>query len=180
MVTVIGNEDVMGRIWIMSKPIQFIVAIVLVLLCTESVAFDENGERFCLAKNIYFEAGNQPKAGRIAVAQVTMNRVADPQFPDTVCDVVYEAKEHYTSWKTGELIPKRGMCQFSWFCDGKPDVPQDSITWMASLKLADEYLNTEQIDITEGALWYHADYIYPYWADHLEEVCRINNHIFYR
>ena len=72
------------------------------------------------------------------------------------------------------------MCQFSWFCDGKPDVPQDSVTWMASLKLADEYLSTEQMDITEGALWYHADYIYPYWADHLEEVCRINNHIFYR
>ena len=109
-----------------------------------------------------------------------MNRVADPQFPDNVCDVVYQAKEYKKSWKTGEMIPKRGMCQFSWFCDGKPDIPQDSVTWMASLKLADEYLSTEQMDITEGALWYHADYIYPYWADHLEEVCRINNHIFYR
>ena len=180
MVTAIENEDVTGRIWKMSKTAKCIVFVFLMLLCAETVAFDENGERFCLAKNIYFEAGNQPKAGRIAVAQVTMNRVADPQFPDNVCDVVYQAKEYKKSWKTGEMIPKRGMCQFSWFCDGKPDIPQDSVTWMASLKLADQYLSTEQVDITDGALWYHADYIYPYWADHLEEVCRINNHIFYR
>ena len=53
----------------------------------KAIAFDENGEAFCLAKNIYFEAGNQPLAGKLAVAHVVRNRVEDSQFPDTYCGV---------------------------------------------------------------------------------------------
>lgn len=162
------------------KIISAIVVLFCIFVSVEAVGFDANGDRFCLAQNIYFESGNQPKAGRIAVAQVTLNRVNDPQFPDNVCDVVYQTKEYKRSWKTGELIPKRGMCQFSWYCDGKSDEPKDSVTWMESLRLADAVLNSESIDITDGALWYHADYVTPYWAQHLEQVCTINNHLFYR
>jgi spore germination cell wall hydrolase CwlJ-like protein len=141
---------------------------------------DVNSEAFCLAQNIYFEAGNQPLAGKIGVALVTMNRVNSEQFPKTICEVVYETKEYRTSWKTGEQIPRRGMCQFSWYCDGKSDEPKDSKTWIASQQLANQFLLTQPFDLTEGAMWYHADYIYPYWAQHLNETVHINAHIFYK
>ena len=73
--------------------------------------FDENGEAFCLAKNIYFEAGNQPLAGKLAVAHVVRNRVEDSQFPDTYCGVIYQTKKWRTSW-TGNKVPVLGQCQF--------------------------------------------------------------------
>ena len=139
----------------------------------------ENPERVCLAQNIYFEAGNQPVAGKIAVAQVVLNRVQDGQFPDNVCDVVYQTKQWRTSWK-GNKIPALGQCQFSWFCDGKSDEPTDSTTWIESYILAERVLSGDWDDITEGALWYHADYIMPYWAYHLNRTVYINDHIFYK
>ena len=148
---------------------------------------DENGEAFCLAQNLYFEAGNQPLAGKLAVAQVVRNRVDSNMFPNDICGVIYQAKEYYTSWKTGDTIPKYGSCQFSWYCDGKSDEPKDSKTWIASVQLANQILVGEKyditissFDITEGALWYHADYIRPYWADHLNQTVVIDNHIFYK
>ena len=72
------------------------------------------------------------------------------------------------------------MCQFSWYCDGKSDEPKDSVTWIESIRIADLALQSSNFDVTEGALWYHADYIHPYWADHLEYVVTIENHIFYK
>lgn len=161
--------------------ITFIVCLPLILAFATQKAhgFDENGDRLCLAQNIYFEAGNQPLAGRIAVANVTLNRVEDLQFPETICDVVYQSKAYYESW-TGAKVPVRGMCQFSWYCDGKSDEPKDSQTWVESIRIADMVLNGKTVDITSGALWYHADYVYPYWADHLTRVITIENHIFYK
>jgi N-acetylmuramoyl-L-alanine amidase len=163
------------------------VAIIIVfvlagLAVTQAVrASDENGERFCMAQNIYFESGNQPFSGKLAVANVTLNRVSDTQFPDTICNVVYQSKEWKESWLTGDMIPVRGRCQFSWYCDGRSDEPRDSVTWLESIRIADLVLGSEQyLDITDGALWYHADYIYPYWADHLERLVVIENHIFYK
>ena len=141
--------------------------------------FDENGEAFCLAKNIYFEAGNQPLAGKVAVAQVVKNRVESRDFPDTYCGVIYDVKQWRTSWR-GNQVPVLGQCQFSWFCDGKSDEPKDSKTWIESYQIANNFMMAPTWDLTEGALWYHADYIYPYWAEHLNETVKINNHIFYR
>jgi len=153
-----------------------------VLLITSNkahaTAYDES--RYCLAQNIYFEAGNQPLSGKLAVANVTMNRVEDLQFPETICGVVYDTKQWKKSWLTGALIPVIGQCQFSWFCDGKADIPKDSITWLESIRIADIVLEEDVLDITDGALWYHADYIHPYWADHLERLVTIENHIFYK
>lgn len=140
---------------------------------------DENGEAFCLAQNLYFEAGNQPLAGKVAVAHVVLNRANSDRFPNTICDVVYQSKKYYTSWK-GETVPSRGMCQFSWWCDGKSDEPKDSKTWIQCMQIAQRFLQNPTFDLTEGALWYHADYIKPYWSHHLNETVIINNHIFYR
>ena len=72
------------------------------------------------------------------------------------------------------------MCQFSWFCDGKSDEPKDSKTWIKSVQIANNFMMNDALDITEGAMWYHANYIYPYWAEHLNETVVINEHIFYK
>ena len=142
-------------------------------------AFDENGEAVCLAKNIYFEAGNQPLAGKVAVAHVVLNRIEHASYPKDVCGVVYQAKEYYTSW-TGNVIPKRGMCQFSWFCDGRSDDPLDTDTFFESYKIAQDVLLSKYPDITEGATHYHAISVNPFWAKTLKRVTRIGKHIFYR
>ena len=132
----------------------------------------------CLAKNIYFEAGNQPLVGKVAVANVTLNRVKDFQFPNTVCEVVYQS-EWTTNWK-GEEVPTRNRCQFSWFCDGKPDQPTDSETWVKSIAIAELVLDKYYPDLTENSLWYHADYIKPNWSNYLNKTVQIEAHIFYK
>ena len=152
--------------------------LMLAFVAQELKAYDENGERYCMAQNIYFEAANQSFAGKIAVGHVVINRVEDLQFPNDVCGVIYQAKTK-VNWK-GNVVPIRNQCQFSWYCDGLSDEPVDSVTWIKSLRIADLVLTGEYKDITEGALWYHADYIYPYWADELEEVTQIDNHRFYK
>ena len=101
------------------------------------------------------------------------------QFPNTNCEVVKQTKKYKESWRTGELVPVRGQCQFSWFCDGRPDEPKDSVTLLESFRIADIAMSNE-IDVTNGALFYHADYSDPYWSDHLERLVQIETHIFYK
>jgi N-acetylmuramoyl-L-alanine amidase len=141
-------------------------------------ASDANGDIYCLAQTIYFESGNQPLAGKIAVAQVVLNRVNHFNYPTTICGVVYQAKMR-VNWKN-ELVPIRHQCQFSWFCDGKSDDPVDSPTWLYSMHVARDVLQNKYGDITEGSTHYHADSVYPYWADSLNQTVVINNHIFYK
>ena len=141
-------------------------------------AFDENGEIYCMAQNIYFEAGNQPLAGKIAVAQVVLNRLDHPNYPGTMCDVIYQAK-----WKEnwlGNMVPIRNQCQFSWFCDGKSDDPVDSPTWLNSLLVARDVVQGRYGDITEGATHYHNDQVSPAWSKQLKKIVVIDNHTFYR
>ena len=157
--------------------IKMVAAIAAMAFALPANASDENGDRFCLAQNIYFESANQSFAGRVAVANVVLNRVEDDQFPSTVCDVVYQA-EMKENWK-GNLLPVLHRCQFSWYCDGKSDLPTDSTTWMESFRIAGMVLAFEYQDITEGALWYHSDSVEPYWSKHLSLVTTIDNHLFY-
>jgi len=166
------------------KLINILVFCALFFSASKVESLELNQDTHCLAQNIYFEAGNQPLAGKIAVVNVVLNRVEHDKFPNNVCDVVYQTKEWRTSW-TGKTIPKLGMCQFSWFCDGKSDKPKDSKTWAESLQLADDMLvkyvkSDNYLDLTEGAMWYHAYYIQPYWSHHLNETVQISAHIFYR
>ena len=78
----------------------------------KTIAMEATKQRECLARNIYFEARNEPFAGQFAVAMVTLNRVHDEQFPNSICEVVYQGLH----WPSGH--PKRDRCQFSWYCDG--------------------------------------------------------------
>ena len=72
--------------------------LILALIANHAEAFDENGDVFCLAKNIYFEAGNQPLAGKLAVSHVVLNRVMSDEYPNDICGVVYQAR-WFTNWK---------------------------------------------------------------------------------
>tara|TARA_A100001011_G_C14234127_1_gene810200 strand:- start:507 stop:965 length:459 start_codon:yes stop_codon:yes gene_type:complete len=145
------------------------IAIGLLLLSAPANAVDRFEELYCLAKNIYFESRNQPKLGRIAVGQVTMNRVNSPRFPNSVCEVVQQGGE------------RRNRCQFSWYCDGKIDEPEANDSWDDSVYLSLLIYSEEfTVDVTEGALWYHATYVSPSWAEHYEKTVQINEHIFYR
>ena len=76
----------------------------------------------CLAQNIYFESRDQSTIGQIAVAEVTLNRVADPRWPNDVCSVVKQGPTY--KWK--KTYPIKHRCEFSWYCDGKSDKVKDT------------------------------------------------------
>lgn len=119
----------------------------------------------CLAENIYFEAGHEPTEGKKAVALVTLNRVQDPRYPKDICSVVKQ-KVNYT-------------CQFSWYCEGKKHVRNYTAYEEAKRVALLVYANYENLkDITQGALYYHADYVNPRWK--LEKTVVIGRHIFYK
>ena len=137
-------------------------------------------ELICLAMNIYHEARNQSIAGQMAVALVTINRVNDHRYPNTICEVVMEGPTR-VSWadKTKEY-PIKHRCQFSWYCDGLSDTVKDFDTFMEITKLADIIMTQFVVDITDGATHYHADYVKPAWAAKKTRTTKIDNHIFYR
>jgi len=118
----------------------------------------------CLAENIYYEAGYEPRDGKIAVAMVTLNRVQDPQFPKDICSVVKQ--------KT------KSTCQFTWFCENKTLQNNSAYSQAQDIALL-VYANYEKMqDMTQGALFYHADYVNPRWK--LERTVVIGRHIFYK
>jgi spore germination cell wall hydrolase CwlJ-like protein len=106
----------------------------------------------CLALNIYWEARSEPAIGQLAVAAV-----------------VYQGGEG----------GKKG-CQFSWWCDGKPDRPRNGAAWVKAVNVAFVAASMELPDPTGGALWYHADYVDPDWARSKLVVARIGRHLFFR
>lgn len=146
----------------------------------------------CLAKNIYFEARGETTIGKIAVANVTVNRVNDQRFPNTICGVVHQAV-YSTWWKENHdrLVPVRNMCQFTWYCDGKSDtlfltdthgnvIKANMEAWKESLELAELALKGELTDVTNGATHYFnprlAD---PYWQHAFVQTAQIDNHTFF-
>ena len=129
----------------------------------------------CMSMNIYFEAALESTAGKLAVAQVTLNRVKSNHYPNTVCSVVKQGRHHESGF------PVRDRCQFSWYCDGKHDTPSMGKMWGESQKVAIYVLeNAKLLDITDGATHYHADYIEnPRWAIARHRTMQIDTHIFY-
>lgn len=129
-----------------------------------------------MATAIYFEARGEPLAGQIAVGQTIMNRVEDNRYPDTVCEVVSQGPTY--SWAEG--FPVRHRCQFSFYCDGKPDNPKDLEVYKENLIVAKGIIEGSFVDITNGATHYHAKYVLPSWAASKEHKITINNHVFYK
>jgi spore germination cell wall hydrolase CwlJ-like protein len=127
----------------------------------------------CLADNIYFEAKGEPYEGQLAVAQVTLNRLEHPQYPKTVCGVVWQQGKDR---RTG-----RKVAQFSWTLDGKPDVPKSKTAYEQAYEVAEEVLlyGAQSAIIGTETLFYHANYVNPRWRN-VQRVARIGNHIFYQ
>lgn len=122
----------------------------------------------CMATAIAYEAGNEPLAGQLAVAEVIVNRTRDPQYPKSICDVVYQGSDRPSG------------CQFSFACDG-------SLRRILSVRMmekahavAEVALGPDYSPHVGGATHYHADYIAPRWASRLVRVTQIGRHIFYR
>ena len=115
-----------------------------------------------MALNMYHEARGEGRKGMVAVGWVVLNRMADPAYPDTIREVVYQG------------------CQFSWVCDGRSDRPRDGRAWRKAVKLAAEMLNDPMSDPTRGALWYHATWVKrPNLGSPVTTVARIGRHVFY-
>ena len=117
----------------------------------------------CLALNVYHEARSDDILGQLAVAQVTMNRVASDRYPDTICGVVWDSK------------------QFSWTHDDKSDKPKEKKAWETAQEIARvAYQSTVKIpELGPDVLHYHADYAMPYWAKDQQPVAKIGSHYFY-
>ena len=118
----------------------------------------------CLALNVYFEARSESQMAQFAVAEITLNRVASPSFPDTICEVVWQPK------------------QFSWTHDGKSDKPHNPEAWANA-----KWVATTILDYSMGiqivgpeALYYHATYVNPYWSQGFTEVAQVGAHVFYK
>ena len=133
-------------------------------------------ELACMATAIYFEARGEPMVGQVAVAQVIMSRVYDERYPDTVCDVVKQG--YYYSWD--KTIPIRDKCQFSFWCDGKPETIKDEDAYFWATEVAQAVMVGTLYDTTQGATHYHAYYVQPSWSKKFTRTVRINDHIFYR
>lgn len=122
----------------------------------------------CFAAVIYFEARSEPLDAQMAVAEVVINRMHHPDFPDTICAVV---KEHRTP------VSRPWACQFSFYCDGKSDVPTDDAAWLIAQKLAVQALSGATLG--HGAVYYHTVDVSPAWRHNLTEVGVIGSHVFY-
>ena len=125
----------------------------------------------CLATAVYFEARSESQLGQLAVAMVILNRVKASNSSSSICGVVYKGARHLNA------------CQFSFACDGKPDIVDDARAWKAAhavtaLALADDGKD-KPLQILATATNYHADYVDPYWSKSLNRLTKIGRHIFY-
>ena len=130
-----------------------------------------DAEQYCMAQNIYFEAGNQSPLGKLAVGLVVMTRVNDSRFPDTICGVIKQKS------------------QFSWVNDGRSNEPKKDWVWDESVRISADVLESspEFLQFVSRYLggWtgltnYHADYVSPGWSAEMEQVVTVDQHIFYR
>ena len=123
----------------------------------------------CLTRNIYWEAASEPFEGKVAVAQVTMNRLASGRFGDSVCGVIYQKNVFY----------EKVICQFSWVCESTHKVkPVYQPLWAESELVAKKVLlENFRLPGLKDALFYHADYVSPGWKK--PKIDKIGRHIFY-
>jgi spore germination cell wall hydrolase CwlJ-like protein len=131
---------------------------------------DRERQLDCLAKNVYFEAGAESFEGKVAVAQVTLNRSNSPKFPSDICRVVYQ--------KT--IVTEKIICQFSWYCQngGRPKIKHPEL-YKESYDVAKKVLlENFRLSSMKDAMYFHAVYVNPNWGK--ERIGVIGNHVFYR
>ncbi len=125
-------------------------------------------EENCLARAVYFESRSESDLGQLAVAKVILNRVKSPDYPKTICGVVYQGSG------------SRNGCQFSFACDGLPDDVKSPEAWAHAKMIAERAINNDpSVAMLGTATNYHADYVSPRWAKTMRRLIRIGHHIFY-
>ncbi|MGQ0660456.1 cell wall hydrolase [Sphingosinicella sp.] len=122
----------------------------------------------CLTQAIYYEARNQSDDGQRAVAQVVLNRSRHPNYPSSICGVVFQGSERSTG------------CQFSFTCDGSMNGGIDERAWARAERIAAAALRGSVYRPVGLALNYHTTAILPYWAPSLVQQAVVGDHIFYR
>lgn len=141
----------------------------VISLITTDTTKQQEKDLACLAMNILREAGGESDEGKIGVAQVTVNRVNDPKYPNDVCAVVHQKK----------IVGRRYVCQFSWYCSKHRlvDVASyDHCYDIAKQVLLSGYRSRKFKD----ALYYHTVAVKPRWRKKLDMIGRTGNHLFYR
>jgi spore germination cell wall hydrolase CwlJ-like protein len=132
-------------------------------------AADRSKQLECLTRNVYWESAMEPFEGKVAVAQVTINRVESGRFAKDICGVVYQKN----------VVYDRVVCQFSWFCDGSSKIrPIHPAHWKEAEEVAKKVLlEGFRLPSMKNALYFHADYVKPQWGK--PQVGKIGRHIFY-
>ena len=136
-------------------------------LAGSGAARADHTPRHCLAMAIYWEAKSCGREDMTAVGWVVLNRQADGEFPAEICAVVKQGGE-------------RPGCQFSWWCDGKSDRPEDDEAWRRAREVADALLTRPPPDPTGGALFFHSKEIERPWSVSRKRTAAIGCHIFYK
>jgi N-acetylmuramoyl-L-alanine amidase len=127
-----------------------------------------DSETKCLALAVYWEGRAEPREGQLAIAHTVLNRTKHGEFPDTICGVVAQKTE------SGKA------CQFSWWCDGRQDTPEDEAAWEKAVASARDARQDAAPDPTGGALFFHSTKVDPNWDGKRKRIGRIGDHIFYR
>ena len=140
------------RAWLMSRPAP-----------TRSGA-----EFICLKEAIYHEARGEDVLGQFAVAEVILNRVDSPFYPDTICGVVHQNAH------------RRNACQFSYACNGRSRAMSDRQARALAAQIADILMSGAPRELTAGATHFHAARVSPSWARSFDRTARFGEHIFYR
>ncbi|MDX1780701.1 MAG: cell wall hydrolase [Thalassovita sp.] len=135
----------------------------------DSLPAAKGGEEWqCMAEALYFEARGESVKGQFAVAEVIMNRVDSPRFPNTVCGVVHQG--------TG----RKYQCQFTYTCDGYKEVIAEHDAYARVGKVAKLMVNGAPRELTDGATYYHTKAVRPRWSRKFDRTATIGVHHFYR
>lgn len=143
-------------------------------------------QAYCLAKNVYYESRSEDIKGQFAVASVTINRVNDERWPDTVCGVVRQITISNKS--------KKKVCAFSWYCEkdkGGKDIAILRKDGTINQRVVDQFQVATMVaittlagsvdDNTRGATHFHNPFTSdPAWRFELTRTMRVGNHDFYR
>lgn len=151
------KQTELAQVKVMPEPNPFTL-----LYTNEKIPY-EKIDVFCLAKNIFHEAGIEDSIGKYAVAQVTLNRVKHSKYPDTICKVVMDPY------------------QFSWANDHKIRwTKPEGVSWKEAKIIAEDVIfNGTRVKGLEDALYYHADYVKPHWKEPSAKIVKLGTHIFY-
>lgn len=146
----VATDAVFSRAWLASQP-----------------KASGSSEFKCLAEALYFEARGETVKGQFAVAEVIRNRVKSKRFPNSYCAVINQG--------TG----KKHRCQFSYTCDGKPEIVAEPAAYARVAKVARATIDGKSPDITKGATFYHTTAVRPSWSRKFTNTARFGVHLFY-